>query len=42
MVVLGPLTKSEKGLTDFGSIDIPDNDPPTILKDTCKAVVSNC
>jgi len=24
-----------RGLTDFGSIDIPDNDPPIILKDTC-------
>lgn len=26
----------ESQLTDFGSIDIPDNEAPTILKDTCK------
>lgn len=25
-------------LTDLGSIDIPDNDIPTILKDTCRHI----
>jgi hypothetical protein len=35
--------KRSHKLTDFGSIDIPDNDAPTILKDTCyNALVNAC
>jgi len=29
------------GLTDFGSIDIPESVPPKILNDTCSVCITN-
>lgn len=37
----GEEKKRSHKLTDLGSIDIPDNDAPTILKDTCYNTLVN-